>query len=134
MRPVSFLYPLKHRLWERIYVGARMFLYDELGGHKGLRRHRHLTKRQALKLAPALASDSLIGAVQYDDCQVDDARHTLAVARTAARFGAAVANSMSVITALRGSFGSTSPYAVPSSCSYCPTLPNEAPPKDSSRT
>ena len=36
--------------------------------------------------------DNRAGALQYDDCQVDDARHTLAVARTAARFGAAVAN------------------------------------------
>ncbi len=97
VRPVSFLYPLKHRVWERIYVGAGLLLYDELGGHKGLRRHRHLTKRKALRLAPALAPDSLVGAVQYDDCQVDDARHTLAVARTAARFGAAVTSSTSVI-------------------------------------
>src|SRR3989442_11269443 len=39
------------------------------------------------------------------------------------------ASSMSVITALRESFGSTSPNAVPSSISYCPTVPNEAPPK-----
>jgi glycerol-3-phosphate dehydrogenase len=101
VRPVSFLLPLTHRGWERIYVGAGMLLYDELGGHKGMRRHRHLTKRKALKLAPALDPDSLIGAVQYDDCQVDDARHTLAVARTAARFGAAVANSMSVIGFVR---------------------------------
>ena len=95
--PVSFLYPLTHRIWERIYVGAGMLLYDELGGHRGMRRHRHLTKRGALRIAPALAPGSLIGALQYDDCQVDDARHTLAVARTAARFGAAVANSVSVI-------------------------------------
>ncbi|MGB9184123.1 MAG: glycerol-3-phosphate dehydrogenase/oxidase [Solirubrobacteraceae bacterium] len=97
VRPVSFLYPLTHRGWERMYVGAGMLLYDELGGHEGMRRHRHLTKRGALRLAPALRSDALIGALQYDDCQVDDARHTLAVARTAARLGAAVANSASVI-------------------------------------
>ncbi len=103
VRPVSFLYPLKHRVWERVYVGAGMLLYDELGGHKGMRRHRHLTKRAALKLAPALDPDSLIGALQYDDCQVDDARHTLDVARTAARFGAAAANSISVIGFLRES-------------------------------
>ena len=101
VRPVSFLYPLKHRIWERVYIGAGMLLYDELGGHQGMRRHRHLTKRGALRIAPALAPDSLIGALQYDDCQVDDARHTLAVARTAARFGAAVANSASVIGFLR---------------------------------
>ncbi len=101
VHPVSFLYPLTHRVWERAYVGAGMLLYDELGGHKGMRRHRHLTKRGALRIAPALRADSLIGALQYDDCQVDDARHTLTVARTAARFGAAVANSISVIGFLR---------------------------------
>ena len=96
VRPASFLYPLTHRVWERAYVGSGMLLYDELGGHRGMRRHRHLTKRGALRIAPALAPGSLIGALQYDDCQVDDARHTLTVARTAARFGAAVANSISL--------------------------------------
>ena len=97
VRPVSFLYPLEHRVWERFYVGAGMLLYDELGGHKGMRRHRHLTKHGALRLAPALKPDALIGALQYDDCQVDDARHTLDVARTAARFGAAVVNATSAV-------------------------------------
>ena len=101
VQPVSFLLPLEHRVWERAYVGAGMLLYDELGGHKGMRRHRHLTKRKALELAPALNPDVLIGALQYEDCQVDDARHTLAVARTAAHFGAAVTNSTSVIDFLR---------------------------------
>ncbi len=94
VRPVSFLLPLTHRVWERAYVGAGMLLYDELGGHKGMHRHRHLTKRNALRIAPALKPDTLIGALQYQDAQVDDARHTLDVARTAARYGAAVANSI----------------------------------------
>jgi glycerol-3-phosphate dehydrogenase len=101
VRPVSFLYPLRQRVWERAYVGAGMLLYDELGGHRGMRRHRHLTRRGALRLAPALSHDALIGALQYDDCQVDDARHTLDVARTAARYGAAVANAISVTGFLR---------------------------------
>src|SRR4030095_1901475 len=39
------------------------------------------------------------------------------------------ANWMSVMTAFSGSFGSTSPNATPVRVSYCPTLPNEAPPK-----
>src|SRR4030081_1487146 len=55
--PVSFLYPLQHRVWERAYIGAGMLLYDELGGHQGMRRHRHLTKRAALRIAPALSPD-----------------------------------------------------------------------------
>ena len=78
-----------------------MLLYDQLGGHKGLHRHRHLTKRQALRIAPALKPDALIGAIQYWDAQVDDARHTLTVARTAASYGAAVASSTAVVGFLR---------------------------------
>ena len=54
-----------------------MLLYDSLGGYKGLKRHRHLTRRGALKIAPALKRDSLVGAIQYYDAKVDDARHTL---------------------------------------------------------
>src|SRR4051794_2040646 len=100
VRPVPFLYPLTEH-WERPYVGAGMLLYDSLGGYKGLHRHRHLTKRQALKLAPALKRDFLVGGVQYYDAQVDDARHTLALARTAAKYGAAVASNAPVIGLLR---------------------------------
>ena len=101
VRPVPFLLPLEQRVWQRAYVGAGMLLYDQLGGHKGLHRHRHLTKRQALRIAPALKPDALIGAIQYWDAQVDDARHTLTVARTAASYGAAVASSTAVVGFLR---------------------------------
>ncbi len=101
VQPVTFMYPLEHHVWERFYLGAGLLLYDEMGGHEGMRRHRQLSKRKALRLAPALDPHSLVGAVQYDDCQVDDARHTFAVARTAARFGAAVTNETSVIGFLR---------------------------------
>ncbi len=101
VRPVPFLLPLEQRVWQRAYVGAGMLLYDQLGGHKGLHRHRHLTKRQALRIAPALKPDVLIGAIQYWDAQVDDARHTLTVARTAASYGAAVASSTAVVGFLR---------------------------------
>src|SRR3954471_7718666 len=65
VRPVPFLYPLTERGWERAYLGAGMLLYDGLGGCKGLRRHRHLTRRQAIKLAPGLKPDAFVGAVQY---------------------------------------------------------------------
>ena len=32
VKPVSFLYPLTHRVWERPYVSAGMTLYDSMGG------------------------------------------------------------------------------------------------------
>jgi glycerol-3-phosphate dehydrogenase len=105
IRPVPFLYPLSHRLWERPYVGAGVLLYDTLGTamgtSRGLPHHRHLSRRRALREAPCLRPDSLSGAVQYWDAQVDDARHTLAVVRTAVSFGAQAANRTRVTGLLR---------------------------------
>src|SRR4051795_2278435 len=40
VRPVKFLVPLKHRVWERGYIGAGVTLYDTLGGARALPRHR----------------------------------------------------------------------------------------------
>ncbi|MDQ2837907.1 MAG: glycerol-3-phosphate dehydrogenase/oxidase [Actinomycetota bacterium] len=105
IRPVQFLYPLAHRVWERPYVGAGVLLYDTLGTamgtSRGLPRHKHLSKRKALREAPCLRPEALSGAVQYWDAQVDDARHTLAVVRTAASFGAQAANRTRVVDFLR---------------------------------
>ena len=98
--PVPFLLPLTEH-WQRVYIGAGLVLYDNLGGHGGLPRARHLTKRGALRIAPALKSDALVGAIQYYDAKVDDARHTLTVARTAAEMGAAVASNTRVVGFLR---------------------------------
>jgi glycerol-3-phosphate dehydrogenase len=105
VRPVPFLYPLTHRGWERPYVGAGVLLYDTLGtalgSNRGLPRHRHLSRRRALAEAPCLKPDSLVGAVQYWDAQVDDARHTMTVVRTAVGFGALAANRARVTGFLR---------------------------------
>jgi glycerol-3-phosphate dehydrogenase len=102
VRPVSFLYPLQHRGWERLYVGAGVTMYDGLGGrHRALPRHQHLTRRGALQLAPSLRRDAMVGAIRYWDAQVDDARHTMELARTAASYGAAVVTSARVTGLLR---------------------------------
>ncbi|OXM50051.1 glycerol-3-phosphate dehydrogenase [Amycolatopsis thailandensis] len=101
VRPVKFLVPLKHRVWERGYIGAGVTLYDTLGGARALPRHRHLSKRGAGKVAPGLADDALIGAIQYYDAQVDDARHTMTIARTAAEQGASVLTRARVTSLIR---------------------------------
>jgi glycerol-3-phosphate dehydrogenase len=98
-RPVSFLYPLQHRIWERGYIGAGIMLYDIMAtaADTPMPRHRHLSRRKALELAPSLAKESLVGGIRYWDAQVDDARHTMNIARTAAHHGAAVASSTRAI-------------------------------------
>src|SRR3954452_24053302 len=108
VRPVPFLYPL-HHTWERPYVGAGGALYDAMarfgsraGRHDlGVPRHRHLLRRQVARIAPDLRTDRLTGAIRYYDCQVDDARLVMTIARTAAAYGAHVASRTKVTGFLR---------------------------------
>ena len=104
VRPVPFLYPL-HRTIERPYVGAGLALYDALamaGKYEmGVPRHRHLFRKQVARIAPDLRTDQLTGAVRYYDCQVDDARLVVTIARTAAHHGALVASRTRVTGFLR---------------------------------
>ncbi|MFE9323453.1 glycerol-3-phosphate dehydrogenase [Nocardia sp. NPDC052278] len=101
VRPVSFLLPLQHRVWERAYIGAGVALYDTIGGARALPMHRHLSHTRAMELAPALRDDAMIGAIRYFDAQVDDARHTMTIARTAAQHGATVLTRTKVTGLLR---------------------------------
>ncbi|RPF21809.1 glycerol-3-phosphate dehydrogenase/oxidase [Myceligenerans xiligouense] len=103
VRPVPFLYPLEHRLWERAYVGAGIALYDTLAtigrGRRAMPWHRHLTRRRLAEKFPDLAHDAAVGAVQYWDASVDDARLVATLVRTAAGHGAHAA-SRTQVTAL----------------------------------
>jgi glycerol-3-phosphate dehydrogenase len=96
VEPVPFLWPLRGRVWERAYLGAGLVLYDTLGGARSVPRHRHLSRRQARALAPALRDDALVGAVQFHDAAQDDARMVVTVARTAAAYGAHIATRVRV--------------------------------------
>ncbi|MDJ1135942.1 glycerol-3-phosphate dehydrogenase/oxidase [Streptomyces iconiensis] len=105
VKPVPFLYPLKHKGWERLYAGTGVAMYDAMSlssGHgRGLPTHRHLTRRHALRVSPALKKDALVGALQYYDAQVDDARYVATLVRTAAEYGALAANRARVVGFLR---------------------------------
>ena len=98
VRTVSFMIPLTRRFWQRVYYGAGVLLYDLLArtGKNPLPLHRHLGRKAALRLAPGLKRSSLIGAITYQDAQIDDARHTLAIARTASHHGASIVTSTRV--------------------------------------
>ncbi len=105
VHPVSFLFPFTHHGWERAYVGAGVTAYDmlgfSLGQARGLPRHRQLTRRAALRIAPALKRSALTGALVYWDAQVDDARYVATLVRTAAGYGAHAASRTQVTGFLR---------------------------------
>ncbi len=109
VRPVPFLYPLEHRVWERAYVGAGIALYDTLAslapGKRAMPIHRHLSRSRMEKKFPDLAHDAAIGAVQYWDASVDDARLVTTLVRTAASYGAHAASRTQVVSLTKGSTG-----------------------------
>jgi glycerol-3-phosphate dehydrogenase len=88
-RPTRFLIPLTRRVVDRAYLGAGVALYDLLA-RGPLPRHRHLSRRGALAACAELRQDRVVGGLEYSDVIIDDARHTLALARTAAAHGAAI--------------------------------------------
>jgi glycerol-3-phosphate dehydrogenase len=100
VKPVRFLYPLTKPLYERLYIGAGMALYDAFsytgGRPPGVPHHRHLTRTQLLRAVPSLKSHAFTGGLTYYDAQVDDARYVATLARTASFYGAHVASRVRV--------------------------------------
>lgn len=101
VKPLKFLFPITHRVWERPYMAAGILLYDRMGGAKSVPAQKHLTRAGALRMAPGLKRNALVGGIRYYDTVVDDARHTMTVARTAAHYGAVVRTSTQVVGFLR---------------------------------
>jgi len=102
VKPVGFLFPLTEKFKERTYVGAGLALYDALRGfQRAMPWHKHLSQKQINEIAPSLRHDLVTGAIKYFDAQVDDARHTMSVARTAVRHGAIIATQVSAESLIR---------------------------------
>ncbi|MEX1170462.1 MAG: glycerol-3-phosphate dehydrogenase/oxidase [Chloroflexota bacterium] len=74
----------------KAFYDAGLTLYDILGARRDGGWHRRLSRIQTLDLAPTLRRQGLRGGLLYHDGVEDDARYTLAVARTARAAGGVV--------------------------------------------
>jgi glycerol-3-phosphate dehydrogenase len=74
-----------------------LWMYDIMAGRRSVKRHRHLSRETVLQLAPELITSGLKEGFIYYDAQTNDARLTMALIRTAARYGAVIANYAEVI-------------------------------------
>ncbi|RZL75205.1 MAG: glycerol-3-phosphate dehydrogenase/oxidase [Rhodococcus sp. (in: high G+C Gram-positive bacteria)] len=100
-RPVPFIYPLE-KVIDRPYVGLGIGVYDVMGAGRGVpSHHKHLGKKKTLESFPSGKRSAIRGAVKFYEGQVDDARHTMMIARTSAAYGALCANSTRVTGFLR---------------------------------
>ena len=105
VRPLPLVMPLLgnggvvDRAAARGYSTA-LWLYDLLGGLRIGHRHRALTPAQVSEAFPAVRPGLVASGFEYFDGWADDARLTLAVARTAVDHGAVAANH-TVVAALQ---------------------------------
>src|SRR6195952_5576252 len=101
-RPVKFIYPLEKTAWDRAYVGTGVGVYDVLGAGRGVPSHlRHLSKKSTLKSFRSGKIGGIKGGIMFYEGQLDDARHTMMISRTAASYDALVTTSARVTGFLR---------------------------------
>ena len=96
--PVPFIYPIRHRVWERAYVAVGIAIYDALAkiGQSTLPRQWHLGRRDLKRVFPGIKANAFVGGIRYFDGGTDDARLVVAIARTAADRGARILTSARV--------------------------------------
>lgn len=97
VKPMPFVVPVykndKRPLW---MMKLGVWLYDLLSGKYRIGQHRFLSVNEIRSLAPGINLDGLIGAVEYSDAQMDDARLCLENVLMADLHGAVAANDMEV--------------------------------------
>ena len=116
VKGLPFVFPFEHRLADRAFIGSGVTLYDGLSTAasalgNGLKSvfsgagraplHRHMSRKGLQKRFAGLDQDKFIGALEYFDAQVDDARLVMTLARSAASLGAHVAVRTEVTEYLR---------------------------------
>src|SRR6478735_3552944 len=101
-RPVEFIYPLERKGIDRGYVGLGIGVYDVLGAGKGVpSHHKHMSKKSTLKSFPGAKRGTVHGGIKFYEGQLDDARHTMMLTRTAVAYGALAATSSRVVGFVR---------------------------------
>lgn len=98
--PLPIMLPV-YKWWLLPYYWVGIKMYDLVAGSQCLKSSYVLSKSKALELFPMLRKDHLVGAIVYYDGQHNDARMNLAIALTAARYGAAIANYTEVVCLLK---------------------------------
>ncbi|KAM4697644.1 glycerol-3-phosphate dehydrogenase, mitochondrial [Rhinophrynus dorsalis] len=98
--PLPIMLPV-YKWWQLPYYWVGIKVYDLVAGSQCLKSSYVLSKSKALEHFPMLRKDKLVGAIVYYDGQHNDARMNLAIAMTAARYGAATANYTEVVRLLK---------------------------------
>ena len=103
-QPLALLTPC-YTWFEGFYYNIGLKIYDFLAGKTNLEPSEWLSKKQALERIPQLKADKLQSAVLYYDGQFDDARYTIALAKTANEHGAVLLNHVESVHFIKNTEG-----------------------------
>lgn len=105
LHPVGMPFTTPKGIGLELLLNLGLTLYDTMAGRRGVKWHRHLNREGVLKLAPALLQNGLKDGFTYFDAQTNDARLTITLMRTAAQYGATIANHCGVTAFTKGNDG-----------------------------
>lgn len=97
---LEFVVPA-YSLWELPFYYAGLKAYDLLSGRLSRGRSQWLSRGETLERVPALVPHSLRGGILYHDCQFDDARLAITLARTLVDLGGTAVNYVRVTGLLK---------------------------------
>jgi glycerol-3-phosphate dehydrogenase len=83
-------------------LNTGLWLYDLMAGKQNSHKYQHLSREDVLRLAPLLISEGLKEGFVYYDAQTNDARLTITLIRSAASYGATIANYAEVTSFVTG--------------------------------
>lgn len=91
-----FVVPV-YSLWDKLFYGFGLMVYDILSGNLSLGKTKWLSKKRTTALLPGIEEKKLFGGVLYYDGQFNDSRLCIDLATTAIAKGAVLLNYCSVI-------------------------------------
>ncbi|WP_147103156.1 glycerol-3-phosphate dehydrogenase/oxidase [Nesterenkonia populi] len=116
VKGLPFVFPFEKRAIDRAFIGSGVTLYDSLSFGASVRGnglksvltgqgraplHRHMSRKGLQQRFAGLDQEKFVGALEYFDAQVDDARLVMTLARSAASLGAHVAVRTEVVEYVR---------------------------------
>jgi len=104
---LAFVVPC-YSLWQKIFYGAGLKIYDLLSGKYSFGKSRIISKADTLVQLPGIIPKGLAGGVLYFDGQFDDTRLLIDMVRSADTNGGAILNYAKVVS-LRKTFQAGSP-------------------------
>ena len=91
VQKMAFVVPC-YSLWDKIFYGTGLKIYNLLAGKLGFGKSKILSKRETLEKLPNVKPENLRGGVVYFDGQFDDTRLLINLAQTACERGAVLLN------------------------------------------